>query len=66
MRAQEEAQVAALFEQATHKESPAAEQGAVPGPSSRRLSIETDGVMARMRRGSVDMEEAEARRTGDV
>ena len=66
LRAQEEAQVAVLFEQAAHTESLATEQGSVPGPSIRRLYIETDGVMARMRRGSVDMEEAEARRTGDV
>jgi hypothetical protein len=66
VRAQEEEQVAVLFEQAAHKESPAAEHGAVPGPPIRRLYIETDGVMARLRRGSVPMEEGEARRTGDV
>ena len=63
---QEEEQVQTLFEQAANKETQAAEQGSVLGPSIRRLSIETDGVMARIRRGSVPMEEAEAKRKGDV
>ncbi|MEO8973681.1 MAG: ISKra4 family transposase [Ktedonobacteraceae bacterium] len=66
LREQEEEQVEALFEQAAHTERPALEQGPVPGPSIRRLYIETDGVMGRLRRGSVTMEEAEARRKGDV
>jgi hypothetical protein len=63
---QEEEQVQALFEQAANKPTQAAEQGAVLGPSIRRLYIETDGVPARIRRGSVPMEEAEAKRKGDV
>jgi hypothetical protein len=63
---QEEEQVQALFEQAATKETQAAEQGAVLGPSIRRLYIETDGVTARIRRGSVPMEEAEAKRKADV
>lgn len=62
----EEEQVQTLFEQAAHKETPAAEHGSVLGPPIRRLYIETDGVMARIRRGSVTMEEAEAKRKGDV
>lgn len=66
LREQEEEQVQALFEQAANKEMHASEQGSVLGPSIRRLSSETDGVMARIRRGSVTMEEAEARRQGDV
>ena len=66
LREQEEEQVQALFEPAANKETHASEQGAVLGPSIRCLSIETDGVMARMRRGSVTMEEAEAKRKGDV
>lgn len=66
LREQEEEQVQALFEQAAHKERQASEQGSVLGPSIRRLYIETDGVLARIRRGSVTMEEAEAKRTGDV
>ena len=63
---QEEEQVQTLFEQAANKETQAAEQGSVLGPSIRRLYIETDGVTARIRRGSVPMEETEARRKGDV
>ena len=35
-------------------------------PPIRRLYIETDGVTARLRRGSVPMEEAETRHKGDV
>ena len=63
---QEEEQVQALFEQAANKETQAAEHGSVLGPSIRRLYVETDGVTARIRRGSVPMEETEAKRTGDV
>src|SRR5256714_1632469 len=63
---QEEEQVQALFEQAATKEMQAAEQGSVLGPAIRRLYIETDGVTARIRRGSVPMEEAETKRKGDV
>lgn len=66
LREREDEQVERLFEQATHKETQASEQSAVPGVPIRRLYIETDGVMARMRRGSVPMEEAEAKRKGDV
>ena len=66
LRKQEEEQVQALFEQAANKQTQAAERGAVLGPSIRRLYIETDGVTARIRRGSVPMEEAEAKRKADV
>ncbi len=66
VREQEEEQVQTLFEQAATKATQASEQGAALGPSIRRLYIETDGVMARIRRGSVTMEEAEAQRKGDV
>lgn len=66
LREQEEEQVRVLFEQAADKETHAAEHSLVLGPSIRRLYIETDGVMARIRRGSVAMEEAETTRTGDV
>src|SRR5205085_1414045 len=66
LREQEEEQVQILFEQAMNKETQAAEHSAVLGPAIRRLYIETDGVTARMRRGSVPMEEAEAKRKGDV
>jgi hypothetical protein len=66
LRKQEEEQVQALFEQAVNKQTQASEQSARLGPAIRRLYIETDGVTARIRRGSVAMEEAEARRKGDV
>jgi hypothetical protein len=66
LREQEEEQVQALFEQAASTETQAAEHGSVLGPSIRRLYIETDGVTARIRRGSVPMEEAEAKRKADV
>ncbi len=66
LRAQEEQQAQAIFEQAANKKTHASKQSSVPGPSIKRLSIETDGVMARIRRGSVSMEEAEAKGQGDV
>jgi hypothetical protein len=66
LRQQEEEQVQALFEQATNKETQAAEHDSVLGPSIRRLYLETDGVTARLRRGSVPLEEVEAKRTGEV
>jgi hypothetical protein len=62
----EECNIQTLFEHANHKETQASEQSPVPGLPIRRLYIETDGVMARMRRGSVPMEEAETKRKGDV
>jgi hypothetical protein len=63
---QEEEQVQALCEQAAHKQTQPSEQAAVLGSPIRRLSIETDGVTARIRRGSVTMEAAETKRKGDV
>jgi hypothetical protein len=66
IKEQEECNVQALFEQANHKETQVSEQSPVPSIPIRRLYIETDGVMARMRRGSVPMEEAETKRKGDV
>ena len=63
---QEEEQVQALFEQAANKETQAAEHSSVLGPAIGRLYIEADGVTARIRRGSVPMEEAEAKRQADV
>src|SRR5207248_6948951 len=63
---QEEEQVQALFEQAASKETQAAEHSSVLGPAIGRLYIEADGVTARIRRGSVPMEEAEAKRKADV
>jgi hypothetical protein len=59
VRKQEEEQVQDLFEQAANKQTQAAEQSPLLGPAIRRLYIGTDGVTARIRRGSVAMEEAE-------
>jgi Uncharacterised protein family (UPF0236) len=66
VREREDEQVQALFEQANKKETQWSEPCAVLGVPIRRLYIETDGVTARMRRGSVSMEEAETKRKGDV
>jgi hypothetical protein len=64
VRKQEEEHLQRLFAQAATKETQVSEQ--VADPPIRRLSIETDGVMARLRRGSVSMEERECKRKGDV
>ncbi len=66
LREQEDEQVQALFEQAADIETHPSEQSSVQGVPIRRLYIETDGVTACMRRGSVPMEEAEAKGRGDV
>jgi len=66
LREQEDEQVQALFEQAAHKETHPSEHSSVLGLPIRRLYIETDGVTARMRRGSVPMEEAEVKGKADV
>jgi hypothetical protein len=66
LRGREEKQIQTLFEQAEVSQAQPSEQSSVPGSAIRRLYIETDGVTARMRRGSVPMEEAEMERKGDV
>jgi len=66
LREREDEQVHTLFEQATPKETQLSEQSSVLGLPIRRLYIETDGVTARIRRGSVPMQEAETKRKGDV
>lgn len=66
LRKQEDEQVQVLFEQASKKETHPSEQSTAQGQSIRRMYIETDGVTARMRRGSVPMEETEIKRKGDV
>ncbi len=67
LREQEEKQIQALFEQAEASSTlPGEQSSALSFPSIRRLYIETDGVTARIRRGSVIMEEAETKRKGDV
>lgn len=66
LRKQEDEQLQTLLEQAGKKETPACEHNSVQGQPIRRLYIETDGVMARMRRGSVPMQERETQRKADV
>ncbi|GAC1350940.1 MAG: hypothetical protein NVS4B9_35640 [Ktedonobacteraceae bacterium] len=59
--------VKGLFEEALQAKTPQQEQ-ALPKSSKdiERLYIELDGIFARMRRGSVPMEEEERKRKGDV
>ena len=66
LQQQEDEQVRALWEQAIQ-----ARTTGLAGSTSQldridRLYIELDGVLARLRRGSVPMEEQERKRTGDV
>src|SRR5436309_14861226 len=61
---EEEKVLKALFEQAAQKQSSGQEHLAFK--SVERLYIETDGIMERLRRGTVAMEEKEKTRKGDV
>jgi len=66
LQQQEDEQVRVLWEQAMQARTPG-----YAGPTSQqdsidRLYIELDGVLARLRRGSVAMEEQERKRKGDV
>jgi len=64
---QEEKGLKALFEQAAHKHSSVQEQHELRSlPSIERLYIEMDGIMERLRRGTVEMEASEKTRKGDV
>ena len=59
--------VQALFEEAVQSQTQEGEQAAhKAGKEIDRLYIELDGILARMRRGSVPMEEEERKRKGDV
>jgi hypothetical protein len=63
---QEDEQVSHLWQEAAGAQSlPSRETEPAPEPIER-LSIERDGVLARLRRGSVVMEDHEQQRTGDV
>lgn len=65
--AQEEQVLKALFEQAVQKHSSEPEhQERLALKSRERLYIEMDGIMERLRRGSIEMEEKEKKRKGDV
>lgn len=63
---QEDEQVGHLFEQAQDKRLLIEEQADNHRPPLRRLYIELDGILARLRRGSVPMEKPEREREGDV
>jgi hypothetical protein len=59
--------VKALFEEAVQSKTQEDEQASQKaGKDLFRLYIELDGILARMRRGSVPMEEDERKRKGDV
>lgn len=62
--AQEEDEVQKQWEEAADARS--REQPGAQVPTIERLYVETDGVTARMRRGSVPMAKEEEQRTGDV
>jgi len=64
---QEETMLKALFEEATHKHTSTEEQKELFAfKSIERLYIEMDGIMERLRRGTVEMEDSEKTRKGDV
>ncbi len=64
---QEEKVLKALFEQASRKHTSIEEQKELLLPKSiERLYIEMDGIMERLRRGTVEMEVLEEKRKGDV
>jgi hypothetical protein len=59
--------VKALFEEALQSKTQAGQQASQKSSKDiDRLYIELDGILARMRRGSVPMEEDERKRKGDV
>ena len=59
--------VKALFEEALQSQTQEEEQASQKSSkASARLSSELDGILARMRHGSVPMEEEERKRKGDV
>lgn len=66
LAALEHQHVNALWEQAAEKHTTPKSQLGLPGEQIERLYIELDGVMARLRRGSVPMEPKEQQREGDV
>jgi hypothetical protein len=63
---QEQQRVNTLWEQAAHKHSGSTHQLELQTKPIERLYVELDGVFARLRRGSVPMEEGEQQREGDV
>jgi hypothetical protein len=63
---QEDEQVRALWEQASQARTVSKPVAVSKQMSIDRLSVELAGVLARLRRGSVPMEEQEHKRSGDV
>jgi hypothetical protein len=67
LAAQEDKKVKEIFDQGQHKASSQQEQEDLHREKTiDRLYIETDEILARMRRGSVPMEKRERNRKGDV
>ena len=66
IKQQAEEQQQELFKQAVQARSQQGSEGSRKRPVIRRLYVEIDGVLARLRRGSVPMEEKERKRPGDV
>jgi hypothetical protein len=66
LQQQEEAQVQTLWKEASQARSVSSVASAIKQEGINRLYIELDGVLARLRRGSVPMEEQERKRKGDV
>ncbi len=65
--AQEEKVLKALFEQSSRQQTSREEQQELLLPKRiERLHIEMDGIMERLRRGTVEMEVVEEKRKGDV
>lgn len=63
---QEDEQVQQFLAEGANKHTSEAEQRAARAKPIKRLYVEIDGVMARLRRGSVPMEKQEQERQGDV
>lgn len=63
---EEEHQMHQLMERAATKDTSEVERQEEHGEPIKRLYVEMDGVMARLRRGSVPMESQEQARPGDV
>ncbi len=66
LQQQEDEQVRALWDQASQARTTSQPSAADQQARIERLYIELDGVLARLRRGSVPMEEQERKRQGDV
>lgn len=66
LQQQEDEQVHALWERAIQARTTSPAASGTKQDRIDRLSIELDGVLARLRRGSVPMEEQERKRKGDV